>query len=60
MRSCWREISAETIRKKSRTSFWSKPRREEGNVAPATAVGDEGSGREKEIAIQERVRNICG
>ncbi|CAB4553702.1 unannotated protein [freshwater metagenome] len=60
VRSVRRESSAATIRRKSRTSFWSKPRREEGKVAPATAVGEEGSGRENEIAIAQRIRKIRG
>ena len=50
-RSCRRASSADTMRRKSRTSPWSYPRRETGNDAAATADGDEGSGREKEIAI---------
>jgi hypothetical protein len=37
--------------RKSRTSPWSNPRRTTGKEAAATADGDEGSGREKEIAI---------
>ena len=50
-RSCRRASSAATMRRKSRTSPWSYPRRATGNDAAPTADGDEGSGREKEIAI---------
>ena len=39
------------MRKKSRTSPWSKPRRLVGNEAEPTAAGEDGSGREKEIAM---------
>jgi hypothetical protein len=39
------------MRKKSRTSAWSKPRRELENVAADTSLGDDGSGREIDIAI---------
>ena len=51
-RSCRRAISAATILRKSRTSAWSNPRRPVGNAAEPTAAGDDGSGREKEIAIR--------
>ena len=50
-RSCKRASSAATIRRKSRTSPWSKPRRFVGNAAEPTAAGEDGSGREKEIAM---------
>ena len=39
------------MRRKSRTSCWSKPRRDVPKAASATAAGEEGSGRENEIAI---------
>ena len=55
-RSCSRPNSAETLRKKSRTSSVSKPRRVTVNCADPTAAGEDGSGREKEIAMQTRVR----
>ena len=43
------------MRRKSRTSCWSKPRRVVPNVASATAAGEDGSGRENEMAIAESV-----
>ena len=54
-RSCSRASSAATMRRKSRTSCWSKPRRAVPNAASATAAGDDGSGREKEMATQQSV-----
>ena len=39
------------MRRKSRTSCWSNPRRPVANAASATAAGDDGSGRENEMAI---------
>ena len=50
-RSCSRASSAATMRRKSRTSCWSNPRRAVPNAASATAAGEDGSGREKEMAI---------
>ena len=50
-RSCSRASSAATMRRKSRTSCWSKPRRAVPNAASATAAGEDGSGRENEMAI---------
>ena len=50
-RSWRRASSAATMRRKSRTSPWSYPRRTTGNDAAPTAAGDDGSGREKEIAM---------
>ena len=48
------------MRRKSRTSCWSKPRRAVPNAASATAAGDDGSGREKEMAIAaERKRGAA-
>jgi hypothetical protein len=41
------------MRRKSRTSCWSKPRRPVPNVASATLAGEDGSGREKEMATSE-------
>ena len=38
------------MRRKSRTSCWSNPRRPVLNVASETAAGDDGIGREKEMA----------
>ena len=38
------------MRRKSRTSFWSNPRRDVGKLASATAAGEDGSGRENEMA----------
>ena len=52
-RSWRRDNSAATIRRKSRTSVGSNPRRLVGNEAPATAAGDDGSGRENEIATDQ-------
>ena len=39
------------MRRNSRTSPCSKPLRDVGNDADATELGDEGSGRENEMAI---------
>ena len=50
-RSCRRASSAATMRRNSRTSVCSKPFREVGNDADATALGDDGSGRVNEMAI---------
>ena len=52
-RSCRRDSSAATMRRKSRTSCWSNPRRDVPNDASATAAGDDGSGRENEMAMPE-------
>ncbi len=39
------------MRRNSRTSLGSNPRRDDENAAEPTAAGEEGSGREKLIAI---------
>ena len=44
------------MRRKSRTSCWSNPRRRVENVASATDAGDVGSGRENETAIGPKRR----
>ena len=46
------------MRRKSRTSCWSKPRRAVPNAASATAAGDDGSGRENEMAIAASVNVV--
>ena len=55
-RSCNRASSAETPRNKSRTSSCSNPRLTTLNCADPTAAGEDGSGRENEIAMQTTVR----
>ena len=50
-RSCERASSAATMRRKSRTSDGSNPRREVPKCADETAAGDDGSGWENETAM---------
>ena len=53
-RSCRRASSAATMRRKSRTSPCSNPLRDVANVAVETADGDDGSGRENDMAIDRQ------